>query len=83
MLSAQPNRDTLMKSCHDFSVSSDHKFEAKCKIWRRLWELLIGDDVNLTINHQTALSKRELLFNKLDQVQAMLEPSHLDLSYEL
>ena len=26
MLSTQPNRDT---SCHDFSVSSDHKFEAK------------------------------------------------------
>jgi hypothetical protein len=26
------NRDTLMKSCHDFSVSQNHKFEAKNNI---------------------------------------------------
>jgi len=36
LLSAQPNRDTLMKSCHDFSVSLDHKFEAKYNKYNRI-----------------------------------------------
>ena len=35
MLSAQPNRDTLMKSCHDFSVSPYHKFEAKYNSYQK------------------------------------------------
>jgi len=72
MLSALP------KSWHAYEIVSQFLCSSKTQIWSQIqhsppW-LLIGDDVNITINHHAALSKRELLFNKLDQVQAMLEP---------
>ena len=60
------------KSRHDFRVSQNHNFESNFNI-SPPW-LQIGDDVNLAINHHAALSNGDLLFNKLEQVQAMLEP---------